>query len=111
MIGPVVVVDEAVRRAMEAVEKSKTYCMIVMPMAIPDPPEAGGVMAAPEDGKRKPHRNAGIVARKATRRASVGRRTLIRTRPDQAEETQEGVKSRTTRMALNEPKMERTLPS
>ena len=44
MIGPVVVVDEADWRAMEAAEKSKTCGMILMPMAVPDPPEAWGVM-------------------------------------------------------------------
>ena len=104
-----VVVDEADRRTMELAENNRMDGIIEMPEAIPNPPEAGGVMGASEDGKRSLHRNAGIVARKATRRASAEGRTLIRTRLDQAEETQEGVKSRTTRMALSELEMERTL--
>ena len=90
-------VDKADWRAMEAVERSRMDSIIEML-------EAGGVRAAPEVGKRKPRRNVGIVEIKATRRASVGRNKLIRTNPDQAEETQEGVKSPTTLRALKSRK-------
>ena len=48
-----------------------------MPTTIPDPPETGGLEAM-RTGKGNPLRNAGIVARKATGRASVGKSTLIR---------------------------------
>ena len=41
------------------------------------PPEVGGVEAAPRTSKRNQPLNAGIVARKATRRASVGRSAAI----------------------------------
>ena len=47
-----------------------------------DPPQAGGVKAVPEIGKQRPTRNAGIVARRATRRASGGRSAPIRIKPD-----------------------------
>ena len=87
MIDPVVVVDEADQCVMEATKKSRMDGIIEMLEAILNPPEARGVMAATEDDKGKPHRNAGIVARKATRRASGGKRMLIRTRPDRVEET------------------------
>ena len=57
----------------------------VMPTTILDPPEVGGVEAEPKTGKGNQSRNVGIVARKATRRASVGRSALIRRNldPDQ----------------------------
>ena len=42
-IGPVLVEDEASRRAMEATDVSKEEGIAVMPTAIPDPPEPGGV--------------------------------------------------------------------
>jgi hypothetical protein len=69
--GPVGVEDEANRCAMEATDKEGTK---EMPTAIPDPPEAGGVEAS------QPW-IAGIVARKATGRASAGRSTPSRGEP------------------------------
>mgnify|MGYP006950760078 FL=1 len=97
--------------AMEAVERSRMDDIIEMPEAIPNPSEVGGFMATPEVGKRRRHWNVGIVARKATRRVSAGRNKPTRTKLDQAEETQEGVRSRTTLRALNELEMDHALPS
>ena len=52
-----------------------------MPTIILDPLETGGVEAT-RTGKGNPPRNAGIVTRKATRRASAGRSAPIRRKPD-----------------------------
>ena len=71
-IGPMDVADEASRCAMEATE--------VIPTAILDPPETGGVEAM-KTGKGNPSRNAGTVARKVIGTASVGRSSLIRREP------------------------------
>ena len=81
-IGPVIVADEASRCAMEAGNGSKEEGIVVMATAIPDPPEAGGVEAEPKTGKGNQLQNAGIVARKATRRASAGRSAPIRRKPN-----------------------------
>ena len=81
-IGPVVVVDEVGRHALEATDKNKIEGMKVVSTTVPDPPEARGVKGAPETSKESPRRNAGIVARKTTGRASAGRRRLIQINPD-----------------------------
>ena len=73
--------DEASRCAMEVADGTKEEGTEVMPTAIPNPPEVGGVEAT-KTGKENPPRNAGTVARKATRRASVGRSALIWRKPD-----------------------------
>ena len=82
-ICPVVVEDEASRCAMEAADEIKEEGSEVMPTASPDPPEIGGLEVT-STGKGNPPRNAGIVARKATRRVSAGRSAPIRreTGPD-----------------------------
>ena len=80
-IGPVGVEDEASRCTMEVADEIKGGGTEVMPTATPDPPELGGVVAMTTD-KVRPSRSAGIVARKATRRASTGRSTPIRREPD-----------------------------
>ena len=49
-IGPLVVADEASRCAMEAADGSKEEGMWVMPIAILDPQEEGGVKAEPKIG-------------------------------------------------------------
>ena len=72
--------DEASRCAMEAADGIKEEGTEVMPTAIPDPPETGGVEAT-RTGKGNPPRNVGIVARKATRRASARKSALIRREP------------------------------
>ena len=77
-----VVADEASRRGMEAVDVSKEGGIVVMLIMILDPSEAAGVEAAPRTSRRNLPRNAGIVGRKATRRASVGRSAPIRRNPD-----------------------------
>ena len=77
-----VVADEASRCAMEAADGSKEEGIVVMPTTILNPWEAGGVEAATRTGKGNQPRNVCIVARKATRRASVGRSVLIRRKPD-----------------------------
>ena len=64
--------DEASGHAMEAADVIREEGTEVMPTATPDPPETGGVEAMRTD-KGRPSRSAGIVARKATRRASAGR--------------------------------------
>ena len=63
---------------MEVTDGIKEEGTEVMPTAIPDPPEIGGVEAT-RTNKGNPSRNAGIVVRKATRRASAGRTAPIRT--------------------------------
>ena len=73
--------DEANRCAMEAAEGSKGEGIVVMPTTIPNPPEIGGVEAM-RTGKGNPPRNAGIVARKATTRASAGRSAPIQRKLD-----------------------------
>ena len=50
-IGPVVVVDEAGRHAMEVTDMSKTKGTEAMPIVVPDPSEVGGVKAGPETDK------------------------------------------------------------
>ena len=62
------VVDKASRCAMEATNGTKEEGTEVMPSTIPET----GVEATRTD-KGNPPRNAGTVARKATRRASAGR--------------------------------------
>ena len=79
-IGPVVVADEASRCAMEAANGIKEEGTEVMPTTIPDPSEIGGVEVT-RTGKGNPPRNVGIVARKATGRASAGRSAPIRRKP------------------------------
>ena len=53
-----------------------------MLIVVPDPPQAGGVMAEPDIGKQKPKPNAGTVTRRAKRRESTRRSTPIRRKPD-----------------------------
>ena len=53
---------------MQAADKSRTQGTEIVPTAVPNPPQAGGVKIMPEIGKERPTRNVGIVARKATRR-------------------------------------------
>ena len=103
MIGPVRVEDEANRFAMEATDKEGTN---EMPTAIPDPPEAGGVKASQP-------RIAGIVARKATEKASAGRSTPSqgkpRPDPEPDEPTEEIGNARTTQKDPEKP--EKSQPS
>ena len=73
--------DEVSRCTMEAADEAKEEGTEVMPTAIPDPPEIGGVEVM-RTGKGNPLRNAGTMARKATRRASAGRSAPIRREPD-----------------------------
>ena len=63
---PVDVADEESRCAMEAADGIKEEGTKVMPTTIPNPPETGGVEATRTD-KGNSSRNAGNVARKATR--------------------------------------------
>ena len=80
-IGPVVVADKTSRFAMEAADGINEEGIEVMQIAIPDPPETGGVEAR-RTGKGNPPWNVGTVARKATRRASVEGSTPIQRKPD-----------------------------
>ena len=68
--------DKAGRCAMEAADGIKEKSIEAMPIAIPNPPEKG-VVEAIRTGKGNPLRNAGIVARKATRRVSAGKSVPI----------------------------------
>ena len=77
-----VVADKASQRAMEVANMSKEEGTVLMPTTILDPPEASGVEATSRTGKGNPSQNAGIVARKATRRASAGRSPSIQREPD-----------------------------
>ena len=80
-IGHMDVEDEASRCATEAADEIKVEGTETMTTTIPDPPETGGVEVTKTD-KGNPPRNAGSVARNATRRASVGRSAPIRRNPD-----------------------------
>ena len=102
-----VVVDEAHRHTMEAVDVKKTEGIIVMPTKVPDPPKAGGVKTALEIGKESMHQIAGIVVGSATRRASARRRRLIRTNMDQEKPSMGINNDRTTLRAPNEPETDR----
>ena len=73
--------DEASRCAMEAATRSRKKGTKVMLTAIPDPSKTGGVEAM-KTGKGNPPRNAGTMARKATKRASIGRSVPIQRKPD-----------------------------
>ena len=44
-IGPIVVVDEVTRHAMEVADKRKTEGTGAVPTTTPNPPKAGGVKA------------------------------------------------------------------
>ena len=77
--------EEVDRHAMVVAHKRKKECieevLTVVP-AVPDPPQARGVKAAPETGKQRLTWNASIVARRATRRVSDVKSTPIRRKPD-----------------------------
>ena len=64
------------------VDKSRKEGIEEMPIEVPDPPQAGGVTVEPEIGKQRPKRNASIVARTATRKASARKSASIRRKPD-----------------------------
>ena len=64
------VVDEAGRHAMEASGNTRNKGTENVPTSVLDPTGAGGVMAAPEDGKRRLQRNASTVAKRATEKVS-----------------------------------------
>ena len=106
-IGPVVMVDGADRHAVEAADKSKIGGTMMVPTTVPDPPQVGGVKAVPETGKGRPTQNVGIVARKATGRASVGRSAPIRINPDLARPDKETGKARTTLKDRKDPEPEK----
>ena len=72
--------EEASWRAMEVADEIKEEGTEVMPTAIPDPPEIGGVEAM-RTRKGKPSRSTGTVGRKATRKASAGRSATIQREP------------------------------
>ena len=76
-----VVADEASQCAREAADGIKEEGTEVMPKTIPDLPETRGVEAM-KTGKGSPPRNAGTLARKATRRVSARRSVPIRREPD-----------------------------
>jgi hypothetical protein len=99
--NPVGVEDETSRCAMEATDKEGIKEMLT---AILDPPEAGGVEAS------QPW-IAGIVARKATGRATAGRsapsRGKPRPDPDPYEPTEEIGSNRTTRKDPEKPEKPR----
>ena len=79
-IGPVGVVDDASRCAMEAADEIKVEDTKTMPTAILDPPETGGVEAM-RTGKVNPLQNVGTMERKATVRVSARKSAPIRREP------------------------------
>jgi hypothetical protein len=89
--------DVMSRLAMEATDREGIRRM---PTAIPDPPEAGGVVASLP-------RIAGIVAREATRRVSAGRSVPSREEPRLEPDGPTGGigSSRTTRRTPEKPKV------
>ena len=94
--------DEASRCAMEVADVIKEGGTEVMPTATPNPSETGGVEAM-TTGKGKPSRSAGTVARKATRKASVGKSAPIRREPVPDMPTRETGSVRTTPKDPKEP--------
>ena len=74
-----VLVDELDQHAMEAADKSKNEGIIIMPTTVSDPPEAGGVKAAPGTNKQRLRQIANTVAGRVIERTSVGRSTPIQT--------------------------------
>ena len=105
-----VVADEVHRHAMEVADKSKNKGIVVMLMAIPDPPEAGGVKVAPGTGKQRRRRTVGTVAGRVIERASTRRSAPIQTNPDPIKPNKEIDNDRTTLRAPKEPEMDRTRP-
>ena len=77
-----IMVDEEGQHAMEAADKSKNEGIIIMPTTVSDPPEAGGVKAAPGTNKQRLRQIANTVAGRVIERTSVGRSTPIQTNPD-----------------------------
>ena len=59
----------------DAVDKSKTEGTEALSTTVLEPLETARVKAAPKTSKEIPRQNVGIVARKATEKASVGRST------------------------------------
>ena len=79
----------------------------------PDPPQVGGVKAVPETAKQRPKRNVGIVARRSTQRASIGRSAPIPTNPDPdpVKPNMEIGSARTMPKYQRDPKPEKGQPS
>ena len=100
--------DEASRCAMEAADEIKVEGTEMMPTAILDPPEIGGVEAMRTDKGNLP-RNVGTVARKATGRVSDGKNARIRIEPVPDIPTREIGTDRT--MPKDPEKPEKGLPS
>ena len=65
------------RHTLVAIDKSRKEGTEVVPIAVPDHPQVGGVKAAPEISKQRPNKNVGIVAGKATTRVSARRSVPI----------------------------------
>ena len=72
-----VVMYETGWHVMEVADKRKTEGIIEMPTTITDPPEIGRVKVASEIDKQRSKWNVGTVARRATKRASVGKSAPI----------------------------------
>ena len=110
-IGPVVVVDEVGRHALEAADKRKIEGIEGVPTTVPEPSEARGVKVASETGKESPRRNADIVARNSMEKVSAGRSAPSWKNPNPAEPNKEIGSARTTSRAQKEPEMDRAQPS
>ena len=76
-IGPLVIVDEGGRHTMEAADMSKTKCTEAVSTTVPDHPEVRESRQHRKTSKESSQQNASIVERKATGRASIGRRRRI----------------------------------
>ena len=86
---------------MEAPDTSKIKGTKEVPTVV-DSPQVGGVRVVLGAGKGKPQ-NVGIVVGRATRRASVERNRLIRTKTDQAKAAPRDIRDRTTSKAQSRP--------
>ena len=104
--------DEVSRHATVVVDKSKKEGTEEVPKAVRNPSQAGEVKAVPEIGMKRPMRNVSIMARRATRRVSVGRSVLIWVNldPDPGEPNKEISKTRTTSKGQKDRKPERGQP-
>ena len=66
------------RHAMMAADKSRKEGTEVVQTTVPDPPRAGGVKEVPKTGNQRLTQNVGTVAKRATRRVSIGKSPPIR---------------------------------
>ena len=88
---------------MEAAGKSRNGGTMSVPTVVPRLRQARGVNAMPEAGKTNLPWNAGNVAKRTTKKASVGGSVPIRTNPDPARPIRMAGKAHTTQTDQEDP--------